>query len=81
MSATWPSPNSTIEQFLDEYIDCAANEDRDDEDLLLESREYYGEDWTGEPSETVSEEAYHVEPAHTLSHIIDRGLDTPRRRH
>jgi hypothetical protein len=70
---------ATIERFLDEYGDRAANEERDDEELMLESPAFVGEDWTGQPTVAIPETAYDWEPARTLSHIVDRGLDHPRR--
>lgn len=61
----------TIHRFLDEYTDRAANEDRADEDLMME------------PLPSASREAgvdgYDWEPALTLTHTIQRGLDYPRR--
>jgi hypothetical protein len=70
---------ATIERFLDEYADRVANEERDDEELMLESPAFFGEDWTGQPPVAIPETAYEWEPARTLSHIVDRGLDHPRR--
>ena len=63
---------ATIARFLDAYIDPAANEDRGDEDLLLEALPPAGEDPAGQPK-------YESEPAISLSHSLQRGLDYPRR--
>ena len=58
----------TINRFLDEYVDRAASEDRDGEEigLLPLNPELEGEElqW---------------EHAVTLTHIVERGLDYPRR--
>jgi hypothetical protein len=70
---------ATIEQFLDEYVDRNIAEERGDEDLLLENPAYFTEDWTGQRSGPIPETAFETEPAYTLSHIIERGLDRPRR--
>jgi hypothetical protein len=70
---------ATIERFLDEYSDRAADEERGDEELLLENPAYFTEDWTGQRSGPFPETAWEDEPAYTLSHIIERGLDHPRR--
>jgi len=55
---------TTIDRFLDEYVDRAAAEDRGDEELALTPLMGRGMDW---------------EPAFTLVHIVERGLDHPRR--
>ena len=70
---------ATIERFLDEYGDRAADEERGDEELLLENPVYFTENWTGQRSGPFPETAWEYEPAYTLSHIIERGLDHPRR--
>lgn len=74
---------ATIERFLDEYGDRAADQERGDEDLMLENPAVFGADWigqrTGQPPEALPETAYEWELARTLSHIVDRGLDYPRR--
>jgi hypothetical protein len=70
---------ATIERFLNEYVDRVAAEERGDEDLLLENPAYFTEDWTGQRSGPIPETAWEWEPAYTLSHIIERGLDHPRR--
>lgn len=66
---------ATIARFLDAYIDRAANEDRGDEDLLMEALpapDDDGEDSSRQPR-------YESEPAISLSHSLQRGLDYPRR--
>lgn len=64
---------STLNRFLDEYVDRAANADRGDEEILLEpldahSRETERQEGQGE-----------WESSRTLSHILERGLAYPRR--
>jgi hypothetical protein len=76
---TWHRDRATIERFLDEYADRVANEERDDEELMLESPAFFGEDRTGQPPVAIPETAYEWEPVRTLSHIVDRGLAHPRR--
>lgn len=61
---------STLNRFLDEHVDRAANADRGDEELNLEPL-----DW--QPEET--EARYESVPALTLSHILELGLAHPRR--
>lgn len=61
---------STIRQFLDEFADLPASEDRGDEELAIEPLD---------PARSDSESAIEWEPAHTLTHIIERGLAYPRR--
>lgn len=58
----------TINQFLDAFVDRAASEDRDGEEigLLPLNPEVVGDSWQWEP-------------ALTLTHIVERGLDYPRR--
>jgi hypothetical protein len=70
---------ATIERFLDEYGDRVADEERGDEELMIESPAFFGEDWAAQPPVAIPETAYEWEPSRTLSHIIDRGLDYPRR--
>jgi hypothetical protein len=70
---------ATIERFLDEYVDRVASEVRGDEELMLETPESLVEDRTGDLPRASSDAAYEWEPAYTLSHIIERGLDHPRR--
>jgi hypothetical protein len=63
---------ATIGRFLDGYIDRLANEDRADEDLLMETLPIA----SGATDQPVT---YEWEPALTLSHSVQRGLDYPRR--
>lgn len=71
---TWHRDVATINRFLDEYVDRAANADRGDEELALEPLDEPagGADWNRawEPD---------WEPALSLSHIVERGLAYPRR--
>jgi hypothetical protein len=60
----------TLNRFLDEYIDRAANADRGDEELMLEPLDAHS-------SETKRQ--WEWEPSLTLSHILERGLAYPRR--
>ena len=61
---------ATIDHFLDEYVDRAANADRGDEELMLEPlvTPPAGAEWHWE-----------WEPSSTLTHIVERGLAYPRR--
>lgn len=64
---------ATLNCFLDEYVDRAANADRGDEELMLEPLDaHFGE--TERP-----EEHWEWEPSRTLAHILERGLAHPRR--
>lgn len=60
----------TLNRFLDEYVDREANADRSAEELALEPLDELpaGAKWD-----------YEWEPSLTLSHIVRRGLDYPRR--
>jgi hypothetical protein len=62
---------NTINTFLDLYVDRAASEDRGDEDLMLLPLFSFAH-----PDNL---DDYDWEPARTLSNIIQRGLDFPRR--
>ena len=62
---------NTINAFLDLYVDRAASEDRGDEELML--LPLFPD---AHPDKL---ENYDCEPARTLSNIIQRGLDFPRR--
>src|SRR5260370_807014 len=68
-----------IERFLNEYVDWVAAEERGDEDMLWENPARLTEEWAGQGSGRIPETAWEWEPAYTLSHIIERGLDHPRR--
>jgi hypothetical protein len=59
----------TLNRFIGSYVDRAASEDRGDEELMILR--------SGAEPEEVN--AWEWEPAKTLSHILDRGLERPRR--
>lgn len=61
----------TIERFLASYTDRAANEDREDEELMLLR--------LGVEDEPESTKQFDWEPARTLTNVVKRGLDYPRR--
>lgn len=61
----------TIERFLDTYVNRAASENRGNEELMILPL-----DATDTPRELAG---WEWEPSATLSHIVDRGLDFPRR--
>lgn len=61
----------TIERFLDTYVNRAASENRGNEQLMILPL-----DATDTPRELAG---WEWEPSATLSHIVDRGLDFPRR--
>jgi hypothetical protein len=62
---------ATISQFFDKYVDRFASENRGDEELMLlpltTSKEH------------LAVNGYEWEPAYTLTHIVERGLQYPRR--
>ncbi len=60
-----------INAFLDLYVDREASEDRGDEELMMLPLD------SSTPTENL--EDYDWEPARTLSNIIQRGMDYPRR--
>lgn len=62
---------ASIERFLETWIDRAASEDRGDEELMLLPLNA-----TGAPSEVGG---WEWEPAMTLTHAIERGLERPPR--
>ncbi len=62
---------ATIERFLAAYVDRAANEDRGDEELMMEP--------VGATEEPKDLDNWDWEPAGTLTRSIQRGLDCPRR--
>ena len=62
---------NTINAFLDRYVDRSASKDRGDEELMLLPLD------SSAPPDNM--EVYDWEPARTLSNIIQRGLDYPRR--
>ena len=61
----------TIERFLAAYVDRAASENRGDEELMMLAL-----DWSGQPS---TGDDWNWEPSKNLTHIVDRGLQFPRR--
>lgn len=61
---------ATLSRFLDEYVDWAANADRGDEELNLQSL-----DW--QSVKTVAR--WELVPSLTLGHILELGLAYPRR--
>lgn len=61
----------TIQAFLDAYVDQVASDDRGDEELLLKS--------LTPPDAVTGLDTWDSEPARSLTHIIERGLDYPRR--
>jgi len=61
----------TIERFLSVYVDRAASENRGDEQLMILAL-----DAVGQPSEG---DNWDWEPSRNLTHIIERGLEHPRR--
>ena len=61
----------TIERFVDAYVDRSASEDRGDEELMMLAL-----DSSGQPS---SGDDWDWEPSSTLTHIVERGLQLPRR--
>lgn len=63
---------SLLETFVSKYIDREASEDREDEELMMLPR-------GATTDETNAEDSWEWEPSRTLSHILDRGLDTPFR--
>ena len=68
----------TIDHFLDTYVDRETSEDRNDEELsmwpLAETK-----DGLQSVTESPSFEEYDWEPSYTLSNVVDRGLQYPRR--
>jgi hypothetical protein len=61
----------TIERFLNAYVDRAASDDRGNEELMLLAL-----DSSGKPS---SGDEWDWEPSKSLTHIVERGLQFPRR--
>jgi len=61
----------TIERFLDIYVNRAASEDRGDEELMILS--------LNASEESSSSDDWDWEPAESLTHIVDRELQHPRR--
>lgn len=61
----------TIESFVNSYVDRSTSEDRGDEELMLLAL-----DSSGQPSDG---DNWDWEPSRSLCHIIERGLEFPRR--
>jgi len=64
--------HETINRFLDSYCDRAASEDRGGEELMISPLDSCDE----EPTRL---ENWEWEPSKTLTHIVERGLEHPRR--
>jgi hypothetical protein len=64
----------TIERFLTTYVDRVASQDRGNEELMLVAL-----DSSGQPASGDDWDAWDWEPAKTLTHIVERGLQSPRR--
>lgn len=81
----------TINHFIDAYVDRASSEDRGDEELMIVPLGRTRDSWKymmpkvhahhlkHNPSYATQYYEYEWEPAFTLSHSIQRGLDYPRR--
>jgi hypothetical protein len=61
----------TIERFLSVYVDRAASEDRGNEQLMILALDEFGQPSDGDN--------WDWEPSESLTHIIERGLEHPRR--
>ncbi len=62
---------ATVHRFIDEYVDRAASEDRGDEELMMLPFDFLTQD--------PPRDSWQWEPARTLSHVVERGLDKPPR--
>lgn len=69
---------ATIDRFLDTYVDRAKSWDRGDEELMMEPLPLMLPETDKESAEW-EPTTFEWEPALTLSHIIERGLASPRR--
>jgi hypothetical protein len=69
---------TTIDRFLEAYVDRAKSWDRGDEELMMEPLPLPHPE-TGAENAQWEPDTFEWEPALTLSHIIDRGLASPRR--
>lgn len=69
---------STLNRFLDEYVDRAANADRGDEELMLEPLNAHSDE-TERQQGAEGQWEWEWEPSRTLAHILERGLAYPRR--
>ena len=67
----------TLERFVNQYVDREKSEDRGDEELMMLPMDVD----TAVPTHKsdLKIEEYDWEPAYTLSHILERGLQTPPR--
>src|SRR5690242_9970144 len=64
---------ATLNRFLDEFVERAANAERGDEEVMLEPLDaHFG-------AREKPEGQWEWEPARTLAHILERGLAHPRR--
>jgi hypothetical protein len=61
----------TIERFLNAYVDRAASDDRGNEELKLLALDSSGKPCGGDE--------WDWEPSNSLTHIVERGLEFPRR--
>ena len=61
----------TIDRFLDAYVDRNASDDRGNEELMFLALDLSGQPSTGDD--------WDWEPSRSLGHIVERGLDFPRR--
>src|SRR5690348_16601558 len=66
---------TTLNRFLDEYVDRAANADRGDEELMLEPLAPH----SGERERPEGQWEWEWEPPRTLDRILEWGLAHPRR--
>lgn len=62
---------STINRFIDKYVDRTKSENRGDEELMLVP--------LTTSANNLELHQYEWEPAQTLTHIVERGLEYPRR--
>lgn len=61
----------TIERFLNTYVDRAASENRGNEELPMVALDPSGH--------SIGSDDWEWEPSKTLTHIVERGLEYPRR--
>jgi hypothetical protein len=62
---------AVVDRFLDGYVDRVASEDRGDEELMILP--------LGASTSDLPPDGWLWEPAHSLSHIVERGLGHPFR--
>ena len=60
-----------MERFLRAYVDRAASEDRGNEKVMMLALDSFGQPSSGDD--------WDWEPSKSLTHIVDRGLQFPRR--